>query len=329
MARLVDSPPEGDQWAHEFKFDGYRILAFVNHGKVVLKTRNDQDWTHRFPELALKLKTLNVKQAIFDGEVVALLPDGTSSFQELQQALSAGHTQALHYFVFDLLYLNGQDLRPLPLEDRKRQLKPLLPTGKKQILQFSRHWIGNGKLIFQKCAELGLEGMVSKRRDQPYLGGRGLDWLKTKLSQEEELLIVGYTSSPAARRGIGALLLGYYDAQGKLHYAGKVGTGFDDTENRQLAARFKPLALSKSPIEVSPPGQMIPRAPYWIRPKLVAQFKFSNWTRDGLLRQGVYLGLREDKPARSIVRDIPLSTELVENAVNKEKAAPKKTNLKS
>jgi bifunctional non-homologous end joining protein LigD len=299
LATLVKSAPEGDGWFHEIKLDGYRLLCRIVRGQAKFITRGEQDWTRRFATLAEAAEELPVKSAILDGEAVALLPDGASSFQALQNAFRGEPARPLAYFAFELLYLDGRDLRSEPLERRKALLAELLagadPAGP---LRLSEHIVGQGAEFFRQVCKRGLEGIVSKRRDRPYVGGRGLDWLKLKCIQRAEFVIGGFTDPERSRAGFGALLVGYHD-DGKLVYAGRVGTGFSDRLLRELRGRLDRLALAKSPFQ-EVPRREISSSVHWVRPELVAQVEFSNWTDDGLLRQPSFQGLREDKPAADV-----------------------------
>ncbi len=300
LATLVSEPPEGAKWLHEIKFDGYRIVARIDGGKVRLFSRNEKDWTSRFPEIAEAIAELPASKAILDGEVVALVPNGASSFRLLQEALSSKRTARLFYQAFDLLHLDGYDLTGVAQLERKRALRDLLaadrfdPDGR---LRYTDHIDGQGARFFEGACTAGLEGIVSKLVDAPYRIGRGRAWLKTKCTQHEELVIGGYTDPAGSRTGFGALLLGAFDADGKLIYMGRVGTGFDARQLEQIAARLTKLATNKSPFE-TPPAV---RGVHWVRPRLVAEVEFIERTREGLLRHPSFRGLREDKDAKEIL----------------------------
>jgi bifunctional non-homologous end joining protein LigD len=319
LATLVDRPPDGDQWLHEFKHDGYRILARLDHRRVELYSRNANDWTQRFPTVAAAVARLPAEQAIFDGEVTVLLPDGTSSFQALQNHLSGIKTGQLVYMIFDLLHLDGRDLTPARLEDRKAALARLLASArdKAAVLRYSDHVEGSGAEFFAHACGLGLEGIVSKRRDAPYRGSRGADWLKVKCLKEQEVVIGGYTDPEGSRVGIGALLCGVYD-HARLEYAGKVGTGFDNRTLRELKARLAKLEQDASPFATRPVG--VGQA-HWVKPQLVAQVSFTEWTSDGKLRHPAFHGLREDKPASDVFRERPSKVD----GGGKTKSAPSPT----
>jgi bifunctional non-homologous end joining protein LigD len=304
LATLVSAPPDGDGWLHEMKFDGYRILCRIEKGRATLWSRNAHDWTSRFPAVAAAATKLPARDAFLDGEVVVLLPNGTTSFQALQNELSAGTHGRLVYFVFDLLYLDGQDLTRLHLEQRKRSLQHLIGGKGTRTIRYSRHVMGQGAKFFREACRRSLEGIVSKRRDSPYEPGRGRSWLKAKCVREQELVIGGFTEPQGTRVGLGALLLGVHDAHaGGLTYVGKVGTGFTDDTARLLRARLDRLRAPASPFKHSPPGAAAAR---WVKPELVAEVAFTEWTTDGRLRHPSFKGLREDKPAAQVIRERPV-----------------------
>ena len=222
----ASEPPNGDGWIHEIKYDGYRLLASIERGKVRLITRGGLDWTTKFPELARRLGELPVDTALIDGELVRLEPDGTTSFAGLQDAISGGNTAALTFFAFDLLYRDGWDLSGAALEDRKAALAGIIPPGSQGMLRYSDHQIDHGPTFLRQACSYGLEGIISKRRTSPYRPGRSGSWLKVKCRNREEFVVIGFTDPKRGRQGFGALLLGYYDAQGALYYAGRVGTGY-------------------------------------------------------------------------------------------------------
>ena len=318
LATLVKAPPEDDRWFHEIKFDGYRMLCRLAKGKATFITRGGQDWTRRFASLAAAAEELPATSAILDGEAVALLPDGASSFQALQNAFRGERKQPIVYYAFDLLFLDGRDLRGEPLERRKTLLADLLADADRSgPLRLSEHITGHGAEFFRQVCRRGLEGMISKRSDRPYVGGRGGDWLKIKCIQRAEFVIGGFTDPERSRSGFGALLLGYHD-DGKLVYAGRVGTGFSDRLLGELRARLDKLAQAKSPF-AEVPRREISSSVHWVRPELVAQVEFSNWTDDGLLRQPSFQGLREDKPAAEVG---------LEKAADKPGGRGKKSSLK-
>jgi bifunctional non-homologous end joining protein LigD len=299
LPTLVDAPPEGPEWLHEIKLDGYRVLWRIENGKSRFLTRTGQDWTAKFAELA-KLR-IGADTALIDGEIVVNDDHGVSSFQALQEALSDGHSKDLKFCAFDLLHLDGEDLRRQSLETRKARLKTLLtesPTSDR--IAFSGHIDGRGKDVFANACGLSLEGIVSKRRDAPYRPGRGEDWLKTKCAARQEFVIGGFTEHSKEAGSIGALLIGYHEDEDFL-YAGKVGTGFDAAMRKSLRRSLDRLARKDMPFKTVPTPAR--RGARWVRPELVAEVAYSNWTRDGVLRHPSFQGLRMDKPARAITRD--------------------------
>jgi bifunctional non-homologous end joining protein LigD len=298
LATLVPAAPQGPEWLHEIKFDGYRLMARVGRGAVQLFTRNHLDWTGRYPEIACALESLPVRSAILDGEVVAQSEGGVSSFQALQNAVRNNATNELVYYAFDLLYLNGIDLRAKPLSQRKKLLKELVATtGQKQI-QFSDHWDHDGQRFWKECCRRGLEGIISKRRDRPYRSGRSTDWLKVKRVLREEFVIGGYTASPARHRKFGALLVGYFEKKA-LIYAGRVGTGFDALTLLELHDRLAKLQIDRPPFAELPARELRDEV-RWVQPRLVAQIDFGGWTTAHILRHPSFQGLREDKPAAGV-----------------------------
>jgi bifunctional non-homologous end joining protein LigD len=305
LASVAAEAPEGEEWLHEIKYDGYRLLAYIENGVVTLRTRNDLDWTKKFPELAKSLAALPVKAALLDGEVVHLTSSGASSFAALQGDLADRKTAALRYIVFDLLHLDGWDLANVKLEARKSTLQAIIAAAAPAHLRYSDHQIGKGKLVFANAARLGLEGIVAKRRDALYRPGRGSAWLKLKSGEREELVVVGFTDPAGSRQGLGALLVGYHNPKGALVYAGRVGTGYSA---KALAALRKTLdGLEQKRATVPLPADLSPRGIHWVKPELVAEVSFAGWTPDGMLREASFQGIRDDKAAADIVLDRPLS----------------------
>ncbi len=302
LATLVDTIPEGDEWLHEQKFDGYRILAHREGSRVALLSRRWKDWTDAFPAVAEAVAALPVRRAILDGEVAVVLPDGRTSFQALQNAFGRPDANVV-YYVFDLLAKDGEDLRGLPLEERKRRLAALV-AGPRGVIRYSDHVVGGGARVFEHACRKGFEGIVSKRRDQPYLPGRGHAWLKIKCVQRQELVIGGFTEPERSRVGLGALLVGYHDA-GRLVYAGKVGTGYTQKMLLELRARLDRLVQPTSPFEPEPPRAWTGARRRWVRPELVAEVAFGEWTADGRLRHPSFQGLRLDKRPAEVVRERP------------------------
>ena len=302
LATLVEAVPVGDDWVHEIKFDGYRLLANLRAGKVNLVTRGAQDWSARFPRLVEALQTVEVKTAVFDGEVVVLDERGVSDFQLLQNALSNGASAPTQYFAFDLLYLDGHDLRRLPLVERKKHLQAVLGSSAKQrkAIHYCDHVVGRGEIFYTQACQLGLEGVVSKRGHQPYVGRRTRDWLKTKCSRQQEFVIGGFTDPAGSRQALGALLLGVHE-DGHFVYTGKVGTGFTRESLVQMRKRLAPLSRAASPFADIPRAEA--RGVHWVRPELVAEVRFTGFTRDGRLRHPAFRGLREDKRPQEVIRE--------------------------
>jgi bifunctional non-homologous end joining protein LigD len=306
LATLVSVVPEGTKWLHELKLDGYRILCRLDVNQVTLLTRTAQDWTHRMPAVAEAVKKLPARQAFVDGEVVALDDSGMPSFQLLQNSFRYGDASRLVYYAFDLLYVDGRDLRGAALVERKQTLQRLLTARTTNhgngAVRFSEHWLGRGKKLYKKACEMGLEGIVAKRIDEPYRSGRGQSWLKIKCLKSQEFVIGGFTEPAGARSGFGALLIGVHDNGGALRYVGRVGTGFNDRLLRDLRARLEKLERASSPF-MNPPKGAEARGVHWVDPVLVGEVDFIAWTSDRLLRHPSFKGLREDKPAVEIAQE--------------------------
>lgn len=320
MATLVDQPPEGAGWLHETKFDGYRLLGFLSRGVAILRTRNRKDWTGSFPSLAAALRKLKAKDAVLDMEAVVLDASGKSSFQSLQAAFGdAGSSAKIIAYVFDLLHLDGRDLTPLPLTERKEKLRKLL--GRRGPLHDSVHVDGHGSEILGKACKAGLEGIISKRADAPYRAGRQNLWLKSKCLQRQEFMILGYSGARSGDRALGALYLGYRE-KGSLRYAGKVGTGFSMQSARDLADRFASMAVP-DPV-LSRAGTGIPAGEWqairWIEPVLLCEVSFTEWTGDGRIRHPSFQGLREDKDASEVKKEAPMSAKSAAAAAEKKTA---------
>jgi bifunctional non-homologous end joining protein LigD len=303
LATLVDRAPPGEDWVHELKFDGYRIAGSLSRGKATLWSRNGKDWTAPLQSVAGALSRLRAKFALLDGEVVALDAEGRSSFQRLQRALG-DRSAALVYYAFDLLELDGRDLRPRPLVERKKALEALIRSSKAGTsIRFSDHVSGRGPDFFERACRMGAEGIVSKRAASPYRAGRGRDWLKIKCILRQELVIGGYTEPGGSRVGLGALLVGVYEGD-ELRFAGRVGTGFDARTLEDLVRKLRALER-KTPAFANPPHGRFAAGVHWVEPKLVAEIAFTEWTHDGALRHPVFHGLRLDKRPRDVVRESP------------------------
>ena len=306
LATLVDAMPAGVSWVHEVKFDGYRTMALIEGGRVRMLTRTGLDWTPKFKDLAEDLAALGVKTAILDGEIVALDDKGVSSFKTLQDELSHGRSQNLQYYVFDLLSLDGEDLRDLPLLERKRRLKALLDKGEagNRVL-YSEHFTYESDVLEHVCS-LAYEGIICKRADARYSSGRNRNWLKVKCHKRQEFVIGGFTEpkgggpKPSKDKGIGALLLGYY-AEEQLVYAGKVGTGFDTDTALEIRALLDKRGVKTMAFDAVPADGR--RGALWVKPDLVCEVEFTEWTPDGRLRHPSFQGLREDKQPADVHRE--------------------------
>jgi bifunctional non-homologous end joining protein LigD len=308
LATLVKAAPEGDEWLHELKYDGYRIGCRIRGNRVALYSRNGKDWTAAFPEIVEAARSLATDDALLDGEVAIVLPDGRTSFQALQNAFSATTTAArrsLVYFAFDLLRLERERIERQPLDDRKARLRTLIGRPKKHArIRYSEHVVGHGKAFFQRACRLHLEGIISKRRDEPWRPGRNDGWLKTKCVHRQEFVIGGFTDPEGARVGIGALLVGHYDRKGRLIFSGKVGTGFTHKAAVDLRKRLGKIERREPAFAERPPGQL-GRNAHWVTPTLVGEVEFTEWTEDGKIRHPSFQGLRHDKRASEVRREKP------------------------
>ena len=304
LATLVAAAPAGERWLHEIKYDGYRTQARIAGGACRMLSRSGLDWTAKFTPIADRLARLAVRDALVDGEVVVLEASGVSSFGALQQALSEGVAGNLTYFAFDLLHLDGRDLRRLPLADRKTALAALL-AGEPDDgpVRYSQHYTDRGPDFFAQACRLALEGIVSKRADAAYRSGRGRGWVKSKCTRRQEFVVGGWLSSTAAGRDLRSLLVGYHEG-GRLVYAGKVGTGFGAAEAERLLAALKRVPRKSPPFAAVP--REAARGARWVEPEVVVETEFRAWTDDRMLRHAAFKGLREDKPAREVTLDVPI-----------------------
>ncbi|HJV01759.1 MAG TPA: DNA ligase D [Burkholderiaceae bacterium] len=302
LATLAGQPPvTAGAWIYETKFDGYRLLSRVEGDTVRLTTRSGADWTAKLGPLHAALRDLHLPPGWYDGEIIVRDAQGRPDFGLLQQAFDGKHTADIIYYLFDLPYCGGYDLRHVPLEHRRALLEQVLDAcGPSSRVRFSPALDGAPQRAVEAACRLGLEGIIGKRRDAPYVSHRTRDWIKLKCGQRQEFVVGGYTDPQGSRSGFGSLLLGVYDGHGRLHYAGNVGTGFDAAELKALSARMRELAADESPFDSA---ARIAGRPHWLRPELVAEVSFGEWTRDGSLRQAVFHGLRADKPARAIRRE--------------------------
>jgi bifunctional non-homologous end joining protein LigD len=302
LATLVKEAPKGKEWLHELKFDGYRLLCHLQRGHVRLWTRNQKDWTDKFPNVVKALQTLPVQSAILDAEVVAMDSSGRSSFQMLQQAIHKTAGKGLVLEVFDLIYLEGFNLQRTPLLDRKRVLEELIGS-EHRVLRYSDHVEGNGAKFLKQACDFGIEGIVSKLADSPYESTRSRNWQKVKCLKRQEFVIAGYTLSD---KGLpfSSLVLGVYE-KGKLIYAGRVGTGFSNKLRAELKKTLDRIARPTKPFAVIPSDPDLRRA-VWTDPKLVGEVEFTEWTNDNVIRHPSFQGMREDKKATEVIRENPV-----------------------
>jgi bifunctional non-homologous end joining protein LigD len=302
LCTLVASPPEGAGWLHEIKLDGYRMLTFINDKKIKLISRNKKDWTSKFENVVTVLKKLSSKNLILDGEIVLLDKDSKSNFQLLQNSLSVENTKkpSYVYYVFDILYYDQYNLKPLPLVERKELLKKLLLKLKNKTIRYSEHIEGSGDKIFKKSCQLGLEGIICKDATSPYIELRSKSWLKVKCIKRQELIICGYTKPQGSRMHFGALLLGFYNQNHELTYCGNVGTGFTQKSLKDIYTLFQKNISKTNPFSTNPPGY---KSAVWLKPNIVCEVEFTEWTNEGSLRHPSFKGLRFDKKASKIIKE--------------------------
>jgi bifunctional non-homologous end joining protein LigD len=306
LAALAKSPPAGDRWLHEVKFDGYRLQAHIVDGRVTLWTRSGLDWTEKFgDDVRASLRSLPLQSGALDGEMVVENTSGVSEFSLLQADLSEARHDRFLYYVFDCLYLDGYDLREAALIRRKELLGRLLGAGG-GVVRYSSHFEEDGRLVLQRACALGLEGIVSKLGRSTYVSGRGKSWVKCKCSARQEFVIAGYVPSTTGRKAIGSLALGVYEGP-SLRYVGRVGTGFSSGAAEALYARLEKMRVPSSPFAGRLDANEA-RNVRFVRPELAAEVDFRGWTADGLLRQASFQGLRDDKPAREIVRESTMAS---------------------
>ena len=304
LATLADSLPDAPHdWLYEIKFDGYRLLARIDGRTVQLVTRNGHDWTHRLPDLSLALRKMGLPPGWYDGEIVALNDHGLPDFQALQNAFDTAQTARIRYYLFDLPYFNGEDVRSLPLTQRRMLLEQVLEQAsidKSGLVQFSKAFDAPARDIQATACKMGLEGIIAKRKDASYVSGRSTAWLKLKCGYRQEFVIGGYTDPQGSRTGIGALLVGFHDERGALRYAGKVGTGFSNRSLQALSKQLATLQTDNNPFADDIPSR---QTAHWVRPQLLAEVSFAQWTSSGRIRHAVFHGLRRDKPTTAITRD--------------------------
>jgi bifunctional non-homologous end joining protein LigD len=319
LATLVDSAPEG-QWSYEIKFDGYRIMARIDHDQVQLFTRNGHDWTHKLPQQAQALAALGLESAWLDGEMV-VNEQGVPDFQALQNAFEAGRSGNIVYYLFDLPYLNGVDLREVPVEERRAALSTVLGVNEQPLLRFSEAFDETPDALLNSACQMQMEGLIGKRLGSPYVSRRSSDWIKLKCKHRQEFVIVGYTDPKGARSAFGALLLGLHDRDsGELRYAGKVGTGFNEATLKSILAQLKPLQVKKAAV-VNPPSGFEAKGVHWLKPNLLAEVAFAERTKDGSVRHAVFHGLRNDKPAKAITEERAKTVKTPAKASSSKKAA--------
>ena len=301
LATLRPIPPSGRRWIHEIKFDGYRLQAHIRGGGAKLFTRSGLDWTAKFgKELVAALASLPVEEAIIDGEMTVEGPAGASDFSALQADLSAGRTDRLVFYAFDLLHMDGRDFRPAPQVERKAALEALM-QGAPDLLRYSEHFEEDGELVLRHACRMSLEGVISKERDATYRSGRGKGWIKSKCSARQEFVVAGYVPSTTSRKAIGSLVLGYHE-NGRLCHAGRVGTGFTHKVAEDLFRRLQKLLQDRSPFAARLSADET-RGVVFVRPELVVEVEFRAWTADGLVRHASFRGLREDRGAEDVVRE--------------------------
>ncbi|NWE79725.1 DNA ligase D [Pseudomonas yamanorum] len=317
LATLVDHAPDGD-WVYEIKFDGYRILARIRGGEVRLFTRNGHDWTDRLPRQAKALEALKLKDSWLDGEVVSLNAEGLPDFQALQNAFDIGRSLDIVYYLFDAPFLEGRDQREAAVETRRAALKDVLNRSKSKLLRFSESFAANQRDIFESACDLALEGVIGKRAGSPYVSKRSPDWIKLKCRLRQEFVIVGFTRPQGSRSGFGALLLAVNDDTG-LVYAGRVGTGFDQAALKKISEQLRALERDASPL-AKPLTSAQARGVHWVEPQLVGEVQFAEWTREGVVRQAAFVGLRTDKPVGQIVHEQPRAAKSLKEKPRKKTA---------
>ena len=302
LATPSATAPGDEGWFYEMKLDGYRLLARCTRSRVTLHTRSGADWSAKLPELVRSLEGLKLADAWIDGEIVVLGPEGAPSFQQLQNAFDARRTASIRYFVFDLPYHAGYDLREVRQDERRERLRGLIPAGGEGRVVFSEAFDQPVDILLPAACRLKLEGLIAKRADSPYVSARTRAWLKLKCKQRQEFVIGGFTEPRGSRTGFGALLLGVHGEDGALRYAGRVGTGFDEARLADLHAKL--LALrTRQPAFVNPPRGAEARGVTWVKPLLVGEVEFAEWTDEGIVRHASFQGLRRDKLPIAIERE--------------------------
>ncbi|WP_235835228.1 DNA ligase D [Piscinibacter terrae] len=302
LATLVDQAPAGEDWVYEIKFDGYRILARIDGGEVRLFTRNGNDWTSKMKTLAAEVASLGLPSGWLDGEIVVPGAQGAPDFNALQNAFDSSHTERIQYYLFDVPFFGGHDLRAVPLQQRREFLRGLLDGRTGERIRFSEDFQAAPEEILHNACRMRLEGVIGKRRDASYVSHRSPTWIKLKCTHRQEFVIVGYTDPSGSRVGIGSLLLAIHDEKGDLRYAGKVGSGFDTSTLATLKKKLHDLQVDKTPLAHKPAEAR----GHWVQPKLVAEVSFGEWTPEGRIRHSVFHGLRTDKPSSVITKEEPV-----------------------
>ncbi|MBA2653441.1 MAG: DNA ligase D [Gammaproteobacteria bacterium] len=313
LATLVTDPPKGENWLHEIKWDGYRLIARIEEGKITLLTRRNNDWTYQFPALTQALKSLKFKDILLDGEVIALDKESKTNFQILQNSMEDANVDAeLIYYVFDVLYYDGYNLTNLPLVERKNILQKILQSKSAvNEVKYNDHIIGNGDEVYSNACKYKLEGIISKKIDSTYIFKRTREWLKIKCTHRQEFVIGGYTDPKSSRQYFGALLLGYYNKDKKFIYCGRVGTGFTQLSLQEIAHIIKKHEQKKSAFDFFP--ERVTRDIHWVKPKVVAEIEFLEMTKEGILRHPSFKGLREDKKPQEVSLEQPKEVVIVED----------------
>ncbi|MBC7604084.1 MAG: DNA ligase D [Ramlibacter sp.] len=323
LATLVDGPPKDtDDWLYEIKFDGYRMLARVEGQRIALFTRNGNDWTRKLPELHKALGEMELPDGWYDGEIIMPGTRSPSDFQALQGAFDTARTAKIVYYLFDVPYCADYDLREVPLVERRAVLERIVKRKPRANVRFSEVFDANPQEVLASACKLGLEGVIAKRRDSAYVLRRSSDWIKLKCGQRQEFVIGGFTDPQGSRAGVGSLLLGVHDKAGQLQYAGNVGTGFSDATLRDLRQKLNATATDESPFAAD---SDIPRKSHFVKPQLICEVSFGEWTRSGRVRHSVFQGLREDKPANVIEDAVPLPSSL--RVSNPDRVIDEQSNL--
>ncbi|MCC2626310.1 MAG: ATP-dependent ligase [Burkholderiales bacterium] len=315
LATLVDAPPDNPDYIYEVKFDGYRIIALIDSKKVKLITRSDNDWTNKLKHLSQNLSKLRLDSAVLDGEIVVLDKNGVSKFQLLQNAMTENKSADIVYYLFDLPYLNGKDLSQIPLIERKKLLKQLLEGVPFDNIRFSKHLQGKAVALLKQACALHLEGLIAKRKNSCYKSTRAGDWLKLKCKNRQEFIIGGYTSPGGSRRFFGSLLVGYYNENGHLIFSGRVGTGFDQKNLKEIYDKMQILRQDNTPFYDLARSYETKNA-HWLKPQLIAEVEFAEWTDDLRLRHPSFKGLREDKAAKEVKMET-METQKKNDHINK------------